>query len=243
MVRLNDVMEAIRIVDINTFSATELASVYDEILVPSFRPAELEPRENLLEALRSDESPTGGLVAVDPAGAIFGTVIGEWFADCRVMLLSYLAVRPELRGRGTGGRLVSDAFNLWRAQFTPVLVVAEAEDPRHYTKPDARGFGDAAARLRLYGRLGARILPVPYFQPAISRLQPRVRNMLLMVFDPDPSIMKGNSVIDARVVSCFVEENIARSEGRADDDETASLRAALRSDTGIPLHPMTGYLK
>lgn len=229
------VMGALRIVETKDVSVTELELLYDEILARSFRPAELESRAKVLKALAGDKSVPGGLLAVNPAGLIVGTIIGDWFGDCRVMLIAYLAVRPEFRGCGVGKLLLAEAFALWHKRFAPVLILGEVEDPRYYREHDPTGFGDADARLRLYGALGARILAIPYFQPALSRHQPRVYNLLLMVFAADPSVMKGDNAVDGKIVSCFIDENIARSEGWTDDNEANSLREALRGKSGIRL--------
>ena len=236
-------METLRIVDIAELSVTDVESLFDEILARSFRSAELESRATVLAALTADNPIPGGLVAMDPTGLIVGTIIGDWFGNCRVMLISYLAVRPEFRGCGVGKLLLAHAFALWRERFAPALILGEVEDPRYYREHDALGFGDADARLRLYGGLGARILPIPYFQPALSRQQPRVRNLLLMVFEADPSAMKGDNAVDGEIVGGFIDENIARSEGRADDHEAESLREALRDNSGIPLVSPADYLK
>jgi GNAT superfamily N-acetyltransferase len=235
------VTEVLRIVETKDVSVTELGSLYDEILARSFRSAELESRAKVLDALAGETSVPGGLLAVNPAGLIVGTIIGDWFGDCRVMLISYLAVRPEFRGCGVGKLLLAEAFALWRARFAPALILGEVEDPRYYREHDPMGFGDADARLRLYGALGARILAIPYFQPALSRLQPRVYNLLLLVFEADPLVMKGDNAVDGKIVSCFIDENIARSEGRADDNEAKSLRKALRGKSGIRLLPPADY--
>jgi GNAT superfamily N-acetyltransferase len=236
-------MEPLRIVDIRDISVTEVESLYDEILARSFRPAELESRAKVLAALTADNLVPGGLVAVNPADLIVGTIIGDWFSDCQVMLISYLAVRPEFRGCGVGKLLLAEAFALWRKRFGPALILGEVEDPRYYREHDSMGFGDAVARLRLYEALGARILAIPYFQPALSRLQPRVYNLLLMVFEADPSAMKGDNAVDGTIVNGFIEENIARSEGQADDVEAERLRDALRGKSGIQLLPPADYLQ
>lgn len=234
--------QALRIVNIKDVSVAVLESMYDEILVPSFRAAELESRTTVLGALTRDPGIAGGMLAMDPAGPIIGAIIGEWFAECRVMLISYLAVRAECRGRGVGKRLLAEARALWRELFAPALVVLESEDPLYYREHDAMGFGDPAARLRLYGGLGARILAIPYFQPAVSRHQPRVDNMLLLVFETDPQVSKSVNEVDSTIISCFIEENIARSEGRASDEQAQKLREAIRAKTAIPLVDPADYV-
>jgi GNAT superfamily N-acetyltransferase len=236
-------VEALRIVETKDVSVTDMGAVYDEILARSFRPAELESRAKVLKALTGDNPVPGGLLAVNEAGLIVGAIIGDWFSDCRVMLISYLAVRPEFRGCGIGKLLLAEAFALWRKRFAPALILGEVEDPRYYREHDPTGFGDAEARLRLYGALGARILVMPYFQPALSRHQPRVYNLLLMVFQANPSVMKGDNAVDGKIVSCFVEEYIARSEGLADDNEANTLREALRGNSGIRLLPPADYFR
>ncbi len=236
-------MEALRIVETKDVSVIELESLYDEILARSFRPAELESRAKVLKALAGDKSVPGGLLAVNPTGLIVGAIIGDWFGDCRVMLISYLAVRAEFRGCGIGKLLLAEAFALWRERFVPALILGEVEDPRYYREHDPMGFGDADARLRLYGALGARILAMPYFQPALSQHQPRVYNLLLMVFEADPSVMKGDNAVDGEIVGCFIDENLARSEGRADDNEANSVRNALRGKSGIRLLLPADYVQ
>lgn len=68
-------------------------------------------------------------------------------------------------------------------------------------------------------------------------------NLLLMVFEAAPLAMKGDNAVDGNIVSGFIDENIARSEGRADDDEAQRLREALRSKSGIQLLPTAEYLQ
>ncbi len=196
--------EALRIIDSTDVAPAELEIFYDEILAPSFDFAELVERSELLGALADRTSVTRGAIAFDEAGLIVGGIIGDWFAQCRVMLTSYLAARPGFRGRGIGKRLMAEVLPAWTSHFGAVLVVAEVEDPRFYQADEYHG--DPEARLRLYASLGARILRIPYFQPALSAQQPRVRNLFLMVFSADQSVMRENNRIDAATLRCFIEE-------------------------------------
>ena len=233
--------EALQIVDANDVARAELEIFYDEILAPSFDSAELVQRSELLGALADRTSVTRGAIAFDGAGLIVGGIIGDWFAQSRVILISYLAARPGFRGRGIGKRLMAEVLPAWISHFDAVLVVAEVEDPRFYEADEYHG--DPEARLRLYAGLGARILRIPYFQPALSAQQPRMRNLFLMVFSADRSVMRGNDSIDASTLRGFIEEYVGGAEGDVDDDEIRAVREALQANDGVPLADPAEYLR
>src|SRR4051812_46431386 len=90
-------------VDVRFLTADDEAVVevlYDNVLVPSFRPAELiEPRV-LLDSVRRGDGLIA--VAVDADETVVGGMIVDWYAGSGVLLVSYLAVRPGRRGRGIG---------------------------------------------------------------------------------------------------------------------------------------------
>jgi hypothetical protein len=106
-------------------------------------------------------------------------------------------------------------------------------NPQFYHGDEDRG--DPEARLRFYARLGAKIVAIPYFQPALSTEQSRVRNLFLMVLSAEPSVLREDNGVDAATVRCFIEEYVTGSEGDVDDDEVRTLRAALRANDVIPL--------
>jgi GNAT superfamily N-acetyltransferase len=231
-----------QIVDSRDATPADLESLYDDILALSFPESELVDRAELLDELSSDESTSTAALAIEPGGTVIGGIVGEWFPSCGVMLLSYLAIRADYRGCGVGTRLFQHALAGWSTRFTPALVLGEVEDPRYYRESDPSGFGDANARLRLYESWGAKILPVPYFQPSLGADQPRVRNLLLMVFAAYPRALKGDHAVDAHVVRCFLEENIARCEGSAADEEAENLRRAAQAKSVLPLLEVSTYL-
>jgi hypothetical protein len=134
-------------------------------------------------------------------------------------------------GLGHGRTVVS--LPAWTSRFDALLSVAEVENPQFYH--DDEDHGDPEARLRFYARLGAKIVAIPYFQPALSTEQPRVRTLFLMVLSGEPSVLRGDNDVDAETVQSFIEEYVTGSEGAVDDDEVRALRTALRANAVIPL--------
>ena len=135
---------------------------------------------------------------------------------------------------GTGGLLMKAVTEVWGSQVGPSLFVMEVEDPRHYGSDHARG--DPEARVRFYERLGARTVPVPYFQPALGPAGQRVPHLLLMVFGGTEA-PPGTQRLDGKTVELFLTEYLEESEGpvRSDDTETQRMLAACRSPGGLPL--------
>jgi hypothetical protein len=222
----------VAIEEIDADDAQQVADFYGRVLAPHFHADELETSENISAGLKS--GGTRALVARTAEGTIIGGAVGDLFPRSRVLLLSYLAVAAEGRGTGTGGLLMQALTDLWGRQLSPPLLVMEVEDPRYYHSDPA--FGDPVARVRFYERLGARALPLPYFQPALGPDGRRVPHLMLMVFggtDAPP----GTQQVDGSLVELFLTEYLEGCEGpvRPDDAEAQRLLAACRRPGGLPL--------
>jgi GNAT superfamily N-acetyltransferase len=218
--------------EIDADDAREVAEFYCCVLAPHFPADELESSENIAAGLKS--GGTKALVARTAEGVIVGGAVGDLFPRSGVLLLSYLAVAAESRGTGTGGLLMKTLTDLWGRQLSPPLLIMEVEDPRYHHSDPA--FGDPEARVRFYDRLGARALPVPYFQPALGPAGHRVPHLMLMVFggiDAPP----GTQQVDGGIVELFLTEYLEGCEGpvRPDDAEAQRLLAACRRPGGLPL--------
>lgn len=208
-----------------------VSEFYERILRPYFRPDELETKESIVEGMREGRAKV--LAARMPDGAFAGGGVCDWFARSKVLLLSYVAVPAEFRGSGIGAKLVEVMSTAWTAELGPRLRIGEVEDPRYYHDT---AFGDAVARVRLYERLGARTLSLPYLQPALGGDGQRVPHLMLMVFggiDAPP----GTRRVDGGVVEDFLTEYFELSEGpaRSDDADLQRLLAACRRPGGLPL--------
>lgn len=195
-------------------------SLYRDVFLPSFTADELTPPQPLRESLERRDCRVW--VAEDDAGEVVGGALGEWDAEPRVMLLSWMAVRPDRRGLGVGAPLLRAALDAWREEFDPCLILTEVSDPAfHAGAPDA-DHGDPVARLRFYQRQGARALDLPYFQAALGPDRQRVEGMHLMVLHAAPRFAgERPDTIDGGVLRAYIELFQLQCEGRVATDERA----------------------
>lgn len=214
-------------------SPEELGRIYDELLVPNFPADELDTREAFL----ADATVPGALVLTlrESTGRDLAVAASYYQESSGVLILSYLAVRPGIRGGGLGNRLVTGSMAQWTTRFSPLLIIGEVERPGD--RPTAiLQHGDPEARLRFYRRFGARRADVPYFQPALGPQGRRIP-MHLMLLHIDDAVRVGEprggvQRIKAAPLRKFLADNIASSEGhRPDDDQARELLAALDGAT------------
>ena len=221
-----------------------LEELYRNVLQPSFSVDELETLESMLSRLEAeDETTLLAAVAVDGAGNVVAGLVGELYPDVKVLLLGYVAVRPDVRRRGVGSQLILQVVPRWYARADVRLALGEVHDPRFWPQaPDE----DAISRLRLYGRLGGRLLDVPFVQPALDAQRQRVRGFLLLVTYVDHTVSierDGRTYIPADVVSEFIQSYFATVEDaeRPYDLELAALVARTEARPQIALLGIDEY--
>lgn len=173
------------IITVGELSTSQLTDVYERLMVPAFREDELLGYEELLEVYTAMNAPPHGVVVAAGRGPV-AVALTEWYVERQVLLLAYLAVAEDARGRGFGG-LLSDHLTAQLSSVVPApIAVAEVDDPRVW--PGDEGTGDPEARLRFYARRGARLVPVHYFQPSLRGPGRRVPGMLLIRLDQVPGV-------------------------------------------------------
>lgn len=122
------------------------------------------------------------------------TEAGEHFL---VVNLNYIFVLPEHRRRGYFSRILKACEQLARGAFKPrgeapnpngipLLMFMELNDPllldpRDYDMDTAHSGMDPLQRIRVWTKVGARIIDLPYVQPALSKTQAADHNLLLAV--------------------------------------------------------------
>lgn len=216
--------------------AAALARLYDEVLEPSFPRTELVTRDEFVEGVRAGDFDV--LAAADGDGYL-GAIVGERHGAG--YLVDWLAVGGARRGGGTGSALLAAGLGRWLAQPGVLLVLAEVERPDLF-EPHPQ-YGDPARRLEFYGRLGAAVLEMPYYQPPIAEGLPRIRNLLLTVLasaaaTPVPRLLDADET--AAVRSVLLATLGPPEDG---DAETARVYAAVDRPAGLRALPLTDYAR
>ena len=212
---------------------------YDGVLVPSFPPDELgEPW--WIDCRGDAEKGSRTILAIGKHRSVLGGIVGELFSGSGVLLISWLAVRPDTRGQQIGTRLMERAAAEWYGQPSCQLVVGEIDDPRYW--PSTRQ--DPVDRLRFYDRFGVRALCRPYFQPSVGPGFAPVPHMLLACFDPAAPAVRSPDVVDGQVVRSFIEEYLRSSAvlcGRVGPNVEDRWLLGFYDGSDIPLVPLLEY--
>ncbi|MEZ5086051.1 MAG: GNAT family N-acetyltransferase [Tessaracoccus sp.] len=205
-----------------------LSAAYEQLLVPNFPLRELITKEEFLAGVAS-----GGASVRVSGDADTPTALAmlQRLPGTPAVLLTYFATRADLRGKGVGSTLLAQILDDLAADGSVSVVLAEVEHPAHHEASQA--YGDPTARLRFYGRLGGRILDVPYFQPPIAEGEDPVYAMLLLALNPPERFVKdGRLMPDAGVAA-----GLERIMGELDETRfpVSPLRDAFTDPQGIRL--------
>lgn len=224
--------------------AADLRDLHTRLLQPAFPADELATADWLCDAVASGQASV--LMSEDCSGPV-ATAVTERLGTSGSVLLSYFATRADRRGRGVGSHLFAQMLDAVRLLERPRLLVAEVERPDRHT--GSADHGDPTARLRFYGRQGARALDLPYFQPPIHDGSDAVHGMLLLALWVDPALVTsgpdGSSLPGAGLVGDAVDAILeAPKPGESAEAEEPAEAAALRAAAGaerVRLHDVEGY--
>jgi GNAT superfamily N-acetyltransferase len=163
---------------------------------------------------------------------LIGGHIFEYYPEASCGLLTYLVIHPSHRGRGLASHLFRRGIltlkRVARRRHRRLrLVFAEVNDPRKVSRRS--DVMDPWARLAFFGRLGGRVLDLPYVQPELEPGQGPARNLLLLTVFPD---MARRRSIEARPVRRFLAEFYRAVDIRhpETDADFRKMAAAMKND-------------
>lgn len=235
-----------RVVDLATMADSDRRKLLDEaheqILMPAFPSNEMTPLGVLQQMWAGTPPRLAVHAALDSRGKPVGCAVAQWFPRSTALLFAYLAVRAGWRGGGIGTSLITRAVQDWAVTYRPALLVAEVEDPRVYPcTPDQ----DPLARLRLYERLGARLLELRYVQPEVNPGAGRVRDLLLVAQECSAGVMAAPSgvvEVSAAAVLAFLNEYYRDCEGETyRDAEFLAMVGPLVGRAAVPLSSVPAW--
>lgn len=199
----------------------------------------------------------GELVAIllDDAGVLLGganflaTAIPRTPGHPEVAVaLNYLYVEPAVRGRGLSHMLLDAVAALARRAVgladkgpSPAIFI-EQNDPLRMTPADyaadtARSGIDQVARLRVWHRLGARVIDFPYVQPALSAGQEADLGLVYSVLRFEGKTLAARYLHD-HLESFFGISVLKGGDPAADPvagPQLARLAGLDRADAGVPV--------
>jgi GNAT superfamily N-acetyltransferase len=200
-------MPAPQLIDLREHVRPDLLASFVELYTRTFTdpseredPAEWPPR--LYGDLPAPQPRMHLLVAVDASGAnerLLGGIAFEYYRGSCCGLLTYLVIDPAYRRQGLARQLVQNAIALLHLDAREHErklrgVFSETEDPNQ-VGPHGNAM-PPRERLTALSRLGARLIDIPYVQPALKGGSGPCRHLLLLAFHPQTGSIAGNVVRD-----------------------------------------------
>ncbi len=165
-----------------------LLEAFDVLYTNGFPdPDERESFEGILQRVASAEAVprTAIVLHLDPAtDKLLGGVVADWYGEIGAIHLIYLIVDERVRRGGIARLLIDEGVKMIVAHLKKVEKVKvknlffESNNP---LKTEVDNF-DPQTRLRIFTRLGARMVPVTYVQPPLEEGMGEVDNLLLLSF-------------------------------------------------------------
>ncbi len=138
-------------------------------------------------------------------GAVAGGLVADWYAKSGALHIIYLAVDPAVRKLGTGRKLIDEGLPeiikyIKESHGCEIRnVFFESNNPLIASKDNF----DKSLRLKIFARLGARVVNIPYVQPPLTEGKQEVDNLLLLTL---PQFNAGGEKIPAAEIREFLLE-------------------------------------
>lgn len=144
------------------------------------------------------------VIIVEENNEILGGVVLEhsWSTEKKIMLIAWIAVKEQHRGRNIGSLLVEEAKTFARNNGALILL-GEVAHPDVFSEENP-AHGDPHKRVQFYSRFGCQRLEVPYVIPSLETTEERFGIMLTLF--PLSLEQETATELDFPEFSAFMEE-------------------------------------
>ena len=180
-----------------------------------------------ISGLKNDADPNSIIILCITDGEkpeVTGGLIADWYAKSQAIHLTYLIVNEKFRQQKIATKLIlqgiPDIIN-WIKINKGVDIKNTFFESNNPVKTTIDNF-DGTTRLKIFSRLGAKAINIPYIQPALSKDKNDVDNLLLLSFTQFNE--SGNKIPECEIES-FLEEFFA---GLGKDNQYPALLAMYK---------------
>lgn len=169
------------------------------------------------ELMADVEAEDCAILLVEEGKNILGGVVVEhyWSTGRKVMLVVWLGVDENHRGRNIGTLLIEEAMSYARVNGASVLL-AQVKNP-DMSAEVASAYGDPLRRVQFYSRFGCKRMEVPCYIPAFTEDQEPVVGTMLTLF-PLSAEQDDATEICLPELAVFVDEYVGQDAGKESRD-------------------------
>jgi GNAT superfamily N-acetyltransferase len=164
-------------------------------------PSEVETSEQLFKYINSDwpiPQPKTHLFLAMDSDSVMGAIVVEHYRSSDCILLTYIVTDSKYRKQGIARRLIQQVSEYFKDKFLEAVFI-EANDPER-TDASMESM-NTKERLLFYKRVGAKIVDVPYAQPALGEGKEACECLLLLALP-----LVGQNEIDKETIREFLYE-------------------------------------
>lgn len=159
----------------------ELFDKFYKIYEENFNdPSEVETSEQLFKYINSKwgiPQPDTHLFLAMDEDSVMGAIVVEYYRASDCILLTYIVTDSKYRKQGVARKLIAEVSEYFKDKNLKAVFI-EANDP---AKTDASMESmNTEERLLFYKRVGAKIVDVPYSQPALGEGKEACECLLLL---------------------------------------------------------------
>lgn len=152
----------------------------EELYIQCFPQDEREPFGSILSRLKGESPIKSYWKYIEENGEVKGFVIGDLHILSKIMIIVYIAVKPEYRNKGIGRTLMMSFIKGMKGMGGVEYFILECEDPEQCSDEFA------SHRVRIYKKWGFYRIPIHHIMPPLDNGLPVLENLLLIKYGGEP---------------------------------------------------------